>query len=336
MRVRIGLFSCAHPHAHSYAEAFSPRSGTPPTGKVVGIADDNEARGRDAAARHDTAYFSTEDLLAQGLDGAIVCSENSRHRDWVEHIARAGVRHILCEKPLAATAEDAQAMINLCAASNVTLHMAFPCRYAPAFTRALALVRDGRIGDVLAIAGTNRGTMPGGWFTDKELSGGGAVIDHTVHVADLNRLLVGRDAETVYAEIGSGFYKEAWDDTGLLSITYGDGVFGTLDTSWSRPKGFPTWGDVTLQIVGTAGVLDVDLFAQHSVQHGAGGPQWPFWGSNIDALMLADFAGLCAGEPAPLLATGTDGLRALEVALAAYQSAHTGQPVSVGTGRSAV
>ena len=328
MSARIGICSFAHPHAHSYAEATSRYIGNEEVlSLLAAITDDNEQRGRDAAAQYRVPFFAPDEMDAQQLDGVIVCSENARHREWVERAVHAGIKHILCEKPLAATAEDARAMIELCAAQGVSLFTAFPCRYAPAFTRALALVRDGRIGDVLAVRGTNRGTMPGGWFVELELSGGGAVIDHTVHVADLNRLLLGQEATAVYAEIGSGFYKQEWDDTGLLSITYGGGAFATLDTSWSRPKGYPTWGDVTLQIVGTAGVLDIDLFAQHSALYNHSGPQWPFWGSGMDALMVADFARACAGEPVPHLATGTDGLRGLEVARAAYASAQAGQPV---------
>jgi len=192
-------------------------------------------------------------------------------------------------------------------------------------------VKSGAVGKVLAIRGTNRGSNPGGWFIDPALSGGGAVIDHTVHVADLNRVLLGTEATEVYAEIGNGFNHQDWDDTGFLNISYGDGVFATLDTSWSRPKTYPTWGDVTLQVVGTKGVLDLDMFAQSVSEYNdtKGSVAWPFWGSNIDAGLIADFVKLTAGEDVPRIATGVDGLRALEVALAAYRSAKAGEPVAV-------
>ncbi len=193
-------------------------------------------------------------------------------------------------------------MIDACDAAGAKLAIAFPCRYSPAFQRLREQVREGAIGDVIAIRGTNHGKMPGGWFIDKALSGGGAVLDHTVHVADLNRWLLGAEAETVYAEIGNGFYHQDFDDTGFLNIRYANGVFATLDTSWSRPKTYPTWGDVTLQVVGTGGVLDLDMFAQSVTQYDAasGQPSWAGWGSNTDAGLVADFLKLAAGQPAPI------------------------------------
>ena len=330
MTLQIGILSFAHMHAASYAASLAAHPGA----TLVGIADQDPARGREMAARYETAFFESDDaLLGKTLDGVIITSENVHHRLLVEKAVAAGVKAILCEKPLATTLEDARAMVQLCVDSGVRLATAFPCRYAPAFQRLRARVQAGAIGEVLAIRGTNRGSMPGGWFTDRALSGGGAVIDHTVHVADLNRVLLGREATEVQAEIGSGFYHQEWDDTGFLTINY-DGVFATLDTSWSRPKTFPTWGDVTMQVVGTGGVLDMDMFAQNLVHYddSAGRTGWSHWGSGMDAGLVADFLRLAAGEAAPDLATGEDGLRALAVALAAYRSAETGQPVSVEAG----
>ncbi len=329
--LKIGIFSFAHMHAASYAEALAAS----PDAELAGIADPDPARGQAMAAQFGTSYFPTEAaLLDQRLDGVVVTSENVYHRQLVETAAGAGVQAILCEKPLATTTEDARAMVSACAAAGVSLATAFPCRYSPAFRRLRQQVGAGAIGDVLALRGTNHGKMPGGWFTDTSLSGGGAVIDHTVHVADLSRLLLGREAAEVYAEIGHGFYHQEWEDTGFLSIGYHGGVFATLDTSWSRPASFPTWGDVTLQVVGTEGVLDLDMFAQNLIHYGgpAGGAVWDHWGSGTDAGLVADFLRLAAGRPAPDLATGEDGLRALAVAEAAYQSASLGKPVAVKQG----
>ena len=324
---RIGIFSFAHLHAASYAEALAAH----PDAELVGIADPDPVRGQAMAAQFSTTYFPAEAaLLEQSLDGVVVTSENVYHRRLVEAAAAVGVKAILSEKPLATTTEDARAMVSACAAADVKLATAFPCRYSPAFRRLREQVQAGAIGDVLAIRGTNHGKMPGGWFTDPSLSGGGAVIDHTVHVADLNRLLLGREAAEVYAEIGHGFYHETWEDTGFLSIGYQGGVFATLDTSWSRPQAYPTWGDVTLQVVGTEGVLDLDMFAQNLARYGGpAGAVWDHWGSGTDAGLVADFLRLAAGRPTPDLATGEDGLRALAVAEAAYKSAALGQPVAV-------
>jgi predicted dehydrogenase len=328
MSLKIGMLSFAHMHACSYAHEIVAH----PDAALVGIADPSPERGRRMAAQYGTRYFeSQEELLGTGLDGVVIASENINHRGMVEAAVGAGVKAILCEKPLATTVEDAQAMVDLCAARGVRLATAFPCRYSPAYLRMREQVQAGAIGDIVAIRGTNHGRMPGGWFTDKSLSGGGAVIDHTVHVADLNRWLLGRNATDVYAEIGNGFHHQDWDDTGFLTIGYEGGVFATLDTSWSRPDTYPTWGDVTLQVVGTAGVIDLDMFAQNVVvyDNSVGRGAWSNWGSGTDAGLIADFLRLAAGHDAPGLATGEDGLQAVKVAIAAYQSAQTGQPVAI-------
>ena len=327
-KLKIGILSFAHMHAASYAAALAAYPGA----ELVGIADADAGRGRQQAQTFGTQFFESEEaLLDQHLDGVVVTSENVHHRRLVELAAGAGVNAILCEKPLATTAEDARAMIAVCRAAGVKLATAFPCRYSPAYQRLREQVQDGAIGEVLALRGTNHGKMPGGWFTETALSGGGAVIDHTVHVADLNRHLLGQEAVEVYAEIGHGFYHQTWEDTGFLSIRYDGGVFATLDTSWSRPDSYPTWGDVTLQVLGTLGVLEMDMFKQSLAAYGANGQgtAWINWGSDADAGLVADFLKLAAGQPAPRLATGEDGLAALEVALAAYRSAALGAPAAL-------
>ncbi len=326
--VKIGILSFAHMHAASYAAALKAHPGA----EFVGIADADPERGQQQAEAFGTQFFGSEEaLLDQHLDGVVVTSENVHHRRLVEMAASAGVKAILCEKPLATTSEDAQAMIETCRAAGVKLATAFPCRYSPAYQRLYEQVQAGALGDILAIRGTNHGKMPGGWFTDTALSGGGAVLDHTVHVADLNRHLLGRDAAEVYAEIGHGFYHQPWEDTGFLSIRYDGGVFATLDTSWSRPTSYPTWGDVTLQVLGTLGVLEMDMFKQNLTAYGAGNQAaaWISWGSDTDAGLVADFLKLASGQRVPQLATGEDGLAALAIALAAYHSAGLGAPAVV-------
>ena len=174
MTLKLGILSFAHMHAYGYASALVAHPGV----TLVGLADPDPARGQKMAETFQTSLFESDTaLLEQGLDGVIVTSENVRHRALVEKAADAGVRAVLCEKPLATTVEDARAMIARCAERGVALATAFPCRYAPPFQRLRAQIRAGMIGDVLAIRGSNRGSMPGGWFVDRALSGGGAVID---------------------------------------------------------------------------------------------------------------------------------------------------------------
>ncbi|HEX2742202.1 MAG TPA: Gfo/Idh/MocA family oxidoreductase, partial [Rubrobacter sp.] len=182
---------------------------------------------------------------------------------------------------------------------------------------------------------TNHGQIPGGWFIDPELAGGGAVMDHTVHLADVLRWMLDVEVRSVYAEVDSFFGAEGTDDAAILTLELeggpiADGTFATIDPSWSRGDGFPTWGDVTLRISGTSGVLDVDPFARplKTFDHETRAPAWSYTGEDMNALMLADFLrGVAEDDPAG--ASGLDGLRTLEIVLAAYRSAVDHEPTRI-------
>lgn len=326
--IRIGILSAAHGHAHSYADCLQSVAGV----ELVGIADEDAARGQAFADRHQTrAFASAEALLAERLDGVVICSANLHHRPLTE-LAAGHTRHILCEKPIATTLPDAQAMIDACARAGAKLQIAFPVRFAAPVQRMRALLQSGALGQIYSLKTTNHGQMPGGWFVDRELSGGGAVIDHTVHVIDLLRWFFDAEVSEVYAEIGVGLLHEGMDidDAGMLSFTLSNGAYGTLDTSWSRPSAFPTWGDVTIEVVAERGWARLDAFKQQLAVYSnrANKSQWVGWGGNMDLGLMRDFVAMIAEDREPSI-TGQDGLRALQVALAAYESAATGAPITI-------
>lgn len=276
-------------------------------------------------------YTALNALLDRDLDGVIVCSANAHHRLHVE-MAASRVPYILCEKPIAATEADGLAMLETCQDTDTQLQMAFPVRFAPAVAEAKRILDQGTLGTVYSAACTNQGSMPGGWFVDAELSGGGAVMDHTVHVIDLLRWFWHTEVTEVYAEIGHGLLHPGLDldDAGLLSWQLANGVYGTLDTSWSRPPGYRIWGNVTLEIVGSEGVLAVDAFGQALTltREDTGRTQMHPWGTSPDMGLIRDFVATVRLRRQPSI-SGYDGMQALRVALAAYQSARTGLPVAL-------
>jgi predicted dehydrogenase len=329
-KIRIGMMSFAHMHAASYAAHLQQMDDV----ELVGVWDADPARGKTMADRFETAFFTdNEALLAEGLDGVVICSENVYHRSLVE-LAAGQTKAILCEKPIATTPEDAQAMIDVCAATQTRLQIAFPVRFSPPVQRLKSIIAEGKLGRLFSAKCTNHGSMPGGWFIERELSGGGAVIDHTVHVIDLLRWMLGAEVTEVYAEVGDSLLHPGLgvDDAGLLSFRMSNGIYGTLDTSWSRPASYPTWGDVKLEILGEDGIAQVDAFAQHLrvSSDAVGKTRWLYWGGDMDRGLVQDFVAMIQEDRAPSI-TGEDGLRALEVALAAYQSAAQGAVVAIET-----
>lgn len=329
MPTRLSIMSFAHLHADFYATAIAAL----PEVELAGVWDDNPARGEEAAAKYGTRFFPTpEELFApeNEVQGAIVTSENVNHKRDVLAACSAGV-DILCEKPISTNVEDARVMIAQCQRAGVQLMISFPCRYTPAFGRLQQAVRNGELGEIVAIMGTNRGQNPGGWFNDPALAGGGSVIDHTVHVVDLMRVLLQEEVVKVYAEIDTVFDPDLpCDDAGILSMNFAGGCVATLDASWSRPDCYPVWGDVTMELIGTRGNASVDLFVERvdTWREAGGSFLWEAYGHDANASLIADFA-RCVETGAPVPITGNDGLKAMEVALGAYRAAEVGEPVGL-------
>src|SRR5258708_28518613 len=118
---------------------------------MLGIADDNAERSQDCSSRFNARRFPDyAALLKEAPDGVIICSENSRHRELVEMALSAGVKYILCEKPLATSLEDARAILAAVDAARARLMTAFPVRFSPPLIGAKALIDDGKFSKIMA------------------------------------------------------------------------------------------------------------------------------------------------------------------------------------------
>ncbi|WP_127586098.1 Gfo/Idh/MocA family protein [Paenibacillus koleovorans] len=325
--IRIGMISFAHSHAVSYLRELLKTEGV----QVAGIYDPDYSRVSAHVEQFGIPYYDDHmSLLAESIDAVVICSENAWHGRFTADAARAG-KHVLCEKPLGVSIEQMQEMIDVCRASGVQLMTAFPCRYLASVIDAKAAVARGEIGEILAIKGTNRGRMPGRWFVEPALSGGGAVLDHTVHVMDLMNWFLGAVPVEVYAEVDTLFNEGLGiDDAGMVHVKFSNGAIGILDPSWSRPNDYNRPGDVAMEIIGTHGVISVDGFAQANEAYSiaTGKTTRSFWGDGMDGPLVRDFVrALRDGANVPI--SGEDGLRSAAVAVAAYESAKAGAPVKV-------
>lgn len=326
--MKIGMMSFAHMHAFSYAQCLQKMSGV----ELVGIYDDDGERGQKMADTFGVPFMAdAQDLLGQGLDGVIICSENVKHRPMVEQAA-GRVEYILCEKPIATTVADAQAMIDVCAKQGTKLQIAYPVRFSPPIQQLKKILDEDKLGKLYSAKCTNHGSMPGGWFVDEAMAGGGAVIDHTVHVIDVLCWFWDTEVVEVYAEVGESLLHPELgiDDAGILSFKLANGIYGTLDTSWSRPPSSMIWGDVKIEILGEKGWLQVDAFSQNITvsSNAVGQTKLHGWGSNADFGLVTDFVEMIRDGSDPSI-TGYDGLKSMEVALAAYESARQGKPITI-------
>lgn len=326
--VKVGIMSFAHMHAYSYASCLQQL----PQVELAAIFDDVPERGKSAAEQFGTVHYSNlEEFLNLDFEAVIVCSENSRHKDMAIRAAKAG-KHILCEKPISTNMKDAEEMIAACQANGVILQTAFPVRFSSAIQQLKQMIDEGKLGKILAMRSTNRGQNPGGWFVDHDQSGGGAVLDHTVHMVDIMRWYLGKEVREVYAHTDHFFIKDNIDDAGLLTLEFEDGTIASHDTSWSRFSDYPAWGDATIEVIGTKKTARADafgdqirVFSNHSNQSLV----YANAGNDIDLGLVNDFVTTVINRRTPAI-TGYDGLKAMEVALAAYESSRTGKTIVLG------
>jgi len=329
--VNVAIAGCAHrPHAWSYARALA----STPSARLVAVFDDDPALAHSVA--DDFGAPVTGDLGAllasRELDAVVVCSPTAQHRRHAEAAAAAGC-HVFCEKPIATTVADARAMITACRAAGVQLHVAFVIRFLPHVRSIKEAIDSGSLGDVVGIRTGNRGRPPlpphyPAWITQARESGGGALMDHSVHLTDVVRHLTGREVVSVAAEAGSLLWGAGVDDCALLSLVLDSGAVAALDPSWSVPANNPWNYDFFLRLVGTRGSADLDDLAE-SVQVVSGrmapGLRLAAFAEDPDAEMIETFcASVRQGRLIEPSASGEDGLRALEVALAGYASAASG------------
>ena len=327
MTIRLALLGVAHVHAQGYAALLRGREDV----HLLGFCEADAEAARAFAHSSGLNSVPLADLLALKPDGVIVCSETAHHLPLVKAAAAAGA-HVLCEKPIAVTEQQAEAMQRACQAAGVQFVTAFPARFSPDVQALRQQVQGGHLGAVLSYNGVNHSVAPDRehpWFSAPLLAGGGAGMDHIVHLADLLRYL-GETPTEVYARF---LAVATWvrpdqpdiDAAGLVTLRLASGATASIDCSWSRPPGYPRWGQLQLGVTATGGMLSLDVFAQTLNVSGAA-YRWSGYGPDLNALMLDDFIRVCQGGVAGR-SDWQDGYEALRVVAAAYASNALGQPV---------
>lgn len=328
--VSVGLLSTAHVHTDGFATQLSERGDV----TFVGIADNEEDRGRKTAERHGVEFLPPNKLLDR-VDAVCVFSTNTTHGQWVRAAADRGV-NVLCEKPLATELTTARDLLAVAEDTGIQLGMMMPLPFSEPARRAKRAYEADAIGELQIATGTNRAKLRNrhetGWSADPEHAGGGAVMDHTVHIVGLVRWITGREVVSVYAELATMHDGPKTEDVNVLSMELDDGTPFTLDGSWDRPENWDYWGDATLNLVGTDGELTVDCF-DYTFCETRDGSEAPginsvYYGEEPNVALLDDFLDAVREDRPPEI-DAYDGFREAVVCVAAYESAERDEPVDV-------
>jgi myo-inositol 2-dehydrogenase/D-chiro-inositol 1-dehydrogenase len=341
-RIRFGLLSFAHPHAQAWATAAARSDDA----ELIGIWDDDPARGQAMAAAHGTTFFADLDALLARCDAVGITAETTQHPALVERAAAAKV-DVLCEKPAAVDIAAFERIEAAVRRSGIFYAQSFPKRLDPASLELRRLVSDGRLGRVGLIRlrhGHGHGLDPafrGTWFADPARSGGGALLDEGVHALDFVAWLLGRPA-WIRAALSNGQLQLAVEDTAIVILGYRDGRLAEISTSWvfvAADNSIEIHGDGGSAVLGGVDLASRDLVSSGHLRVCTEQPEadrrraWEvidvcpaFQDNAFHELAVRRFVADLRLNRAPEIGLA-DARQSLELVDAAYEAARTGRTV---------
>jgi 1,5-anhydro-D-fructose reductase (1,5-anhydro-D-mannitol-forming) len=308
-------------------------------GDIVGVFSGSPDRARDFAASHGLGRFTTDldELLGWDLEAVYISSTNDKHFDQATRALRAGM-HVLCEKPLALEADQAEAMVRLAEDSGLVLAANHHLPGSPLHAKVREVVQEGTIGTVLSAKVAHAVLLPErlrGWRLGQETPGSGVILDITCHDASvLNPLLGTPVAVTALATQQATWNNGGQADAAMTVIRYENTGRNPVlaQTHDSFTVGYAR---TSLEVHGTEGTLHVmdamtqDTKGEVTLTTAAGVQEVEVdCSEDLYVIGLRAFTSAVEGTGVPT-ATGRDGLMALKVALAAQESANTGRTVHI-------
>jgi len=218
--------------------------------KVVSVLGRDLARTAKFAEANGIKFAATSfaDLLKGPQFEAIdLCLPNHLHQEAAVQAAQAG-KHILCEKPLGRTAEEAKKMWAAAEAAGITHCYGENMLFSPDMEEILSLLERGTIGKPLWMRGREAHFGPhSSWFYDRACSGGGALLDMGCHLIGIFNQAASEKATAVFAHTPTLHHPGDCEDNALALIRYGDKLVGQVEASWTQRGGmavdFEVWGD---------------------------------------------------------------------------------------------
>ncbi len=341
-KVRVGMIGSrfiAEIHAESLKRI--------PDADVVAVASPTEEHVSSFADTHGIPNWHTEyrDLIARDdVDMVTIGAPNDLHCEMVLACAEAG-KHVVCEKPLCRTMEEAERMVAACDEAGIKFMYAEELLFAPKYVRAKDLIDSGAIGDLYLAKQAEKHDGPHAeWFWDVERSGGGVTLDMGCHAFLFFMWLFGdRKPTAVTAQMGTYVHKDRTegDDDAIIIVEFEGGGRGMAEESWAKVGGM----DDLAEFYGSEGVIFADLLYgnamrvysergyDYSVEKASTTKGWSFctfeemWNYGFPQEM-EHFIDCVKNDEEPIV-TGADGRDVMEIVFAAYASAGQGKRIDL-------
>ena len=311
---------------------------------LVAVCDTDDSRRADFSARYSVPAFPTVEAMcaATPIDVASVCTPSGDHANTTIALANKGV-HVVCEKPMALTLEDADRMIAACDKHDVRLFVVKQNRFNVPIQRVREVLESGRLGRLVM------GTVRVRWCRDQRYydqdawrgtwaQDGGVLANQASHHIDVLEWMMGA-VDSVYAVGRTALVDIETEDTAVAVLQFSSGAIGVVEaTTATRPKDL----EGSLSLLGEFGSIEVGGFALNElktwnfVDHRPGDDEvrQRFSVNPPDVYGFGHRTYLehvvqCLREGSPQLVDGAEGRRSLELILAIYESIETGREISL-------
>jgi UDP-N-acetylglucosamine 3-dehydrogenase len=300
----IGVGSMGRNHARLYSELHGV--------ELIGVADLNETLAISVAQSYGCKAFADyNSLLDENLDAVSIAVPTTIHSQVALDAIKRRI-NVLVEKPIADTVENADEIIKAARGNKVKLMVGHVERFNPAIIKLREIIDSGLLGDVVSISAKRVGPY------SPRIRDVGIVIDLGTHDVDIMSYLYGEKVKEVYALAGSVVHSH--EDHAIITLNFNNGGSGVIDTNWLTPHKVRS-----LTVIGSKGIAEVNyieqtlrIFDQEWVRDAKIEKKEPL------KLELMHFIDCVQHDKKPLV-SGEQGKHALEVALAAVESARTGK-----------
>jgi len=316
--------------------------------ELVAVADPFSAAA-DVAAQYGVPFFADNAQMLAEIrpEGVFVCTPTEVHLLPVLAALDAGA-HVLVEKPITATTEEAVQVVAMARAVGRQVMVGHHRRYYPVLQRTKEIVESGEIGDLVTVHGHWALQKAGGGYWDsqwRKRRAAGPGLTNLIHEFDTLRFVCG-EISSIQAEITSRVHGWEKEDAAAIIMTFANGAIGTFTLSDASPSPWawelatgenpafpPSWRN-THRLTGTTGALE---FPDLAVWKHNGGEGWrfpierhavPHVGADAFARQCAHFCAVIRGEEAPII-TAEDGARTLAAVTAVFEAAETGRRVTL-------
>lgn len=305
----IGVGAMGYNHARVYYKLENAN--------LIAVSDVSEVTLKKVCKRYDAkGYENYEDLLKDPeIEVVSVCVPTTHHYKVVMEAINNG-KHVLVEKPIAFTLDEAEKMIAAAKEKGVIFGTGHVERFNPAVQKTKELLENDVIGDIVSASAKRVGPFP------PRIKDVGVAIDLAIHDLDVMHYLFDEEVTQVYATMSSILEKCGFEDHAEIMVNFDNGITGILEVNWLTP-----YKRREIEITGTEGIISVDYIEQKIDVHGKFAQDIEMKHEEPLKEELNSFINSVLNNEEPVI-TGEDGLYALKMVIAAQKSSEEQKPIN--------